>query len=113
MCSSDLLGPDLDLAPALWRSLLGRARTADTLVLAAAPPGRADLTLRAAPQGWTGLGQGSGRLRRRRLEVTAEGRGIAGHRTAQVLLPQVGGMIAEAPQVREPARLLRPVRRAS
>ncbi|ACU85404.1 hypothetical protein FM106_25180 [Brachybacterium faecium] len=108
-----VLGPDLELAPALWRSLLGRARTADTLVLAAAPPGRADLTLRAAPQGWTGLGQGSGRLRRRRLEVTAEGRGIAGHRTAQVLLPQVGGMIAEAPQVREPARLLRPVRRAS
>src|SRR5690625_3854811 len=67
-----VLGPDLELAPALWRSLLGRARTADTLVLAAAPPGRADLTLRAAPQGWTGLGQGSGRLRRRRLEVTAE-----------------------------------------
>ena len=113
-----VLGPDLDLAPALWRSLLGRARTADTLVLAAAPPGRADLTLRAATQGWAGLGQGSGRLRRRRLEITSEGRGIAGHRTAEVLLPQVSGMIAEAPQSREshedarPVRLLRPVRRA-
>lgn len=113
-----VLGPDLDLAPALWRSLLGRARTADTLVLAAAPPGRADLTLRAATQGWAGLGQGSGRLRRRRLEITSEGRWIAGHRTAEVLLPQVSGMIAEAPQSREshenarPVRLLRPVRRA-
>ena len=40
-----VLGPDLQLAPALWRSLLGRARTADTLVLAAAPPGRADIQL--------------------------------------------------------------------
>ncbi|MGO1409540.1 MAG: hypothetical protein ACTHV2_14260 [Brachybacterium sp.] len=122
-----VLGPDLELAPALWRSLLGRARTADTLVLAATPPGRADLTLQASAHGWTGLGAGSGRLRRRRLEVTAEGRGIAGHRAVEVLLPQVRGMIAEAPQVREVRegweipevqgsrermRLLQPVRRA-
>ncbi|OFT43917.1 hypothetical protein HMPREF3159_16470 [Brachybacterium sp. HMSC06H03] len=92
-----VLGPDLDLAPALWRSLLGRARTADTLVLAAAPPGRADLTLRSTARGWSGLGQGSGRLRRRRLEIIAEGRGIAGHRSAEVLLPQVDGMLAAAP----------------
>ena len=92
-----VLGPDLDLAPALWRSLLGRARTADTLVLAAAPPGRADLTLRSTARGWSGLGQGSGRLRRRRLEITAEGRGIAGHRSAEVLLPQVDGMLAAVP----------------
>ncbi|MGP9536975.1 hypothetical protein ACT3SP_03140 [Brachybacterium sp. AOP43-C2-M15] len=92
-----VLGPDLDPAPALWRSLLGRARTADTLVLAASPPGRSDLTLRAAARGWTGLGQGSGRLRQRRLAVTAEGRGIAGQRAVEVLLPQVSGMIAEAP----------------
>src|SRR5699024_4322187 len=48
-----VLGPDLELAPALWRSLLGRARAADTLVLASGPPGRADLTLRATAQGWT------------------------------------------------------------
>ncbi|WP_245822749.1 hypothetical protein [Brachybacterium avium] len=114
-----VLGPELDLAPALWRSLLGRARTADTLVLAAIPPGRADLTLRATTQGWTGLGQGSGRLRRRRLEITAEGRGIAGHRTARVVLPQVDGMIAQAPRSAAedragegPMRLLPPVRRA-
>lgn len=115
-----VLGPDLDLAPALWRSLLNRARTADTLILAATPPGRADLTLRAVTQGWAGLGAGSGRLRRRRLEITADGRGIAGHRTTEVLLPQVNGMIAEVPQSRsqgaesrEPMRLLQPVRRAS
>ncbi|MFC5299498.1 MAG: hypothetical protein ACTIMA_14095 [Brachybacterium tyrofermentans] len=116
-----VLGPDLDLAPVLWRSLLGRARTADTLVLAAAPPGRADLTLRSTTLRWTGLGAGSGRLRTRRLEVLASGRGIAGQREVEVLLPQVGGMIASAPQQRSrhenlaappPVRLLEPVRRA-
>lgn len=64
-----VLGPYLELSPALWRSLLGRARSADTLVLAAAPPGRADLTLTTSTQGWVGLGAGSGRLRRRRVEI--------------------------------------------
>ena len=103
-----VLGPDLDLAPALWRSLLGRARTADTLVLAAAPPGRADLTLRSTARGWSGLGQGSGRLRRRRLEITAEGRGIAGHRTAEVLLPQVDGMLAAVPAAASTGAAARP-----
>lgn len=92
-----VLGPDLDLAPALWRSLLGRARAADTLVLAARPPGRADLALDSVPLAWQGLGRGSGRLRRRRLRVSSRGRGIAGQRTTEVLLPQVGGMIAAAP----------------
>lgn len=93
-----VLGPDLELAPALWRSLLSRARTADTLVLAAAPPGRADIALQGVCQGWTGLGTGSGRLRQRRVEITAQGRGIAGRRTAQVLLPQVQGMLAADPR---------------
>ena len=46
-----VLGPELELAPALWRSLLGRARAADTLVLAARPPGRADLALHAVSPG--------------------------------------------------------------
>ena len=103
-----VLGPDLDLAPALWRSLLGRARTADALVLAAAPPGRADLTLRSTARGWSGLGQGSGRLRRRRLEITAEGRGIAGHRSAEVLLPQVDGMLAAVPAAASAGAAARP-----
>ena len=57
----------------------------------------------------------------RRLEVLASGRGIAGQREVEVLLPQVGGMIASAPQQRSrhenlaappPVRLLEPVRRA-
>ncbi|MGY5764528.1 hypothetical protein ACXET9_04920 [Brachybacterium sp. DNPG3] len=88
-----VLGPGLELAPALWRSLLGRARTADTLVLAAAPPGRADIALSSASLDWQGLGAGSGRIRRRRLEVVSRGRGIAGENSVEVLLPQAMGMI--------------------
>lgn len=95
-----VLGPHLDLAPALWRSLLARARSADALVLAATPPGRADLTLSSSTRGWAGLGEGSGRLRRRRVAVTAAGRGIAGQREVEVLLPQVQGLLEAAPVTR-------------
>ena len=91
-----VLGLDLQLAPALWRSLLDRARTADTLVLAAAPPGRADIQLESRTRTWSGLGAGSGRLRRRLLQVTSQGRGIAGQRSVEVLLPEVRGTIAPA-----------------
>lgn len=89
-----VLGPRPALAPALWRTLLGRARTRDTLVLAVDPPGRADLQLTSATRGWEGLGIGSGRLRRRRVAVTSAGRGVSGHRESEILLPEVRGMIA-------------------
>lgn len=112
-----VLGPELPLTPVLWRTLTGRARTRDALVLAAAPPGRADLHLRAASIGWDGLGRGSGRLRRRRLALTAEGRGIAGHREVEVLLPEVRGLVGAVPAARAAASAsapaaLRAIRRA-
>lgn len=88
-----MLGPDLELAPSLWRTLCDRARTRNTLLLAAAPPGRADLRLHSDAHGWIGLGAGSGRLRRRRVRVSAQGRGIAGERTIEVLLPQVNELL--------------------
>ena len=102
-----VLGPDLALAPALWRSLLGRARAADTLVLAARPPGRADLALASTTLGWQGLGAGTGRLRRRRLAVSSAGRGLAGEHRVEVLLPEVGGMIGVAPSARREQAALR------
>lgn len=102
-----VLGPDLALTPALWRSLLGRARAADTLVLAGRPPGRADLALTATTLGWQGLGAGTGRLRRRRLAVTSAGRGLAGEHRVEVLLPEVGGMIGVAPPARREQTLRR------
>lgn len=99
-----VLGPDLELAPSLWRTLCDRARTRDALVLAAAPPGRADLHLETASAGWTGLSTGSGRLRRRRVHVRSHGRGIAGHRELEALLPQVGELIATVPGRADTAR---------
>jgi hypothetical protein len=92
-----VLGPRLRLAPALWRSLTDRARAHDTLVLAAAPAGRADLHLRAEAESWEGLGQGTGRLRRRTLRVSAAGRGIPEGRSVDVVLPEVHGLLAESP----------------
>lgn len=110
-----VLGPELDLAPALWRTLLGRARTRDTLVLAVDPPGRVDLHLSSRTHRWTGLSSGSGRLRHRRLSVTSQGRGIAGFRELEVELPDVRGMIAAVPSPAEQAAAspLHVVRRAS
>ncbi|MCS6710643.1 hypothetical protein JSY14_00880 [Brachybacterium sp. EF45031] len=98
-----VLGPRLQLPPALWRSLTSRARAQDSLVLAATPPGRADLHLSTAAGQWEGLGSGSGRLRRRHLEVEATGRGIAGRRRASVLLPQVQGLLQADASRTDPA----------
>lgn len=92
-----VLGPHLHLTPALWRTLTGRARTRDALVLAAQPPGRADLHLDSSARGWDGLGSGSGRLRRRRVAVIAQGRGISGERATEILLPEVRGMVGAVP----------------
>lgn len=92
-----VLGPDLDLPPALWRSLADRARTRNALLLAAEPPGRSDLRLETAGSVWTGLSRGSGRLRSRRVDLTLCGRGIAGERHAQVILPHVTGALAAVP----------------
>lgn len=97
-----VLGPDLELTAGLWRTLTDRARIRDAIVLAAAPPGRADLRLVCESSTWTGLGSGSGRLRQRRVQVSAQGRGIVDRRTADVLLPQVRGVLAAVPLPQEP-----------
>ena len=92
-----VLGPELSLSPALWRSLTARARTQDTLLLAASPAGRADLTLDTRSAGWSGLGYGSGRLRRRCVEVRSVGRGVHGDQQISILLPEVRGLLADVP----------------
>ena len=89
-----VLGPALALTPSLWRMLTNRARTRDALILAASPPARADLQLEASEPSWSGIGPGSGRLRRRTLEVTAQGRSIAGSRSTPVHLPDVRGLLS-------------------
>jgi hypothetical protein len=110
-----VLGPQLQLPPALWRALTGRARGHDTLVLAAQPPGRADLTLEVTGQLWHGLSRGGGRLRSRRMQLRSHGRGIAGTRETEVLLPDVHGGLAPASvpgSRREDSHGLQIVRRA-
>lgn len=92
-----VLGPHLQLPPALWRTLTGRARTRDTLILAASPPDRADLYLKSGGSRWQGPGKGSGRLRRRLLRVSATGRGIHGTRELRMILPDVRGGLSASP----------------
>jgi hypothetical protein len=57
----------------------------------------APVRLRVAPQRWTGLGDGHGRLRACRAEVVAEGRGAAGRpRRERLWLPAPDGTVAAA-----------------
>jgi len=83
------------------RRLAARARTRDTVLVPfltgeAAWPG-ADLRLRVQDGQWSGIGAGYGRLRQRRITVTAEGRGQAARpRSAQLWLPMAGGGVGSA-----------------
>jgi hypothetical protein len=94
------------LAPADIRRLAARARSKDAVlvpyVTEAAWPG-ADVRLHARDGVWTGIGEGTGRLRARQVEVTAGGRGQAARSHSVTLwLPADGGGI-------EPATPLAPV----
>lgn len=92
-------GPGTGLSPGDARRLAARARSRDAVLVPFLTgddwPG-ADVRLRAVGGEWTGLGSagtgGSGRLRARRVTVTAEGRGTAAHpRSAQLWLPDPNG----------------------
>ena len=81
------------LVPGDIRRLAARARTREAVLMPYTDqwPG-ADVRLHAAPGRWDGIGAGSGRLRARRLEVHAEGRGQAARpRSATLWLPAPGG----------------------
>ncbi|GGK26148.1 hypothetical protein GCM10010124_18480 [Pilimelia terevasa] len=81
--------------PALARRLAARARQRGCVLV---PYGRwdgADLTLRMTDGVWQGLGQGRGRLCRRRMAVAARGRGAAARpREVTVWLPGDTGALA-------------------
>ncbi|HEX3336768.1 MAG TPA: hypothetical protein VHS54_09925 [Jatrophihabitans sp.] len=94
------------LAPGDIRRLAARARTKDAVlvpyVAEAAWPG-ADVRLHARDGVWSGIGEGTGRLRARQVEVTVGGRGPAARtKSASLWLPADGGGI-------EPATPLAPV----
>lgn len=78
--------------------LAARARQRGAVLLALGGWPGADLRLHCTRPRWEGVGRGTGRLRSRRVEVRAEGRGIgpAGW-GVEVLLPGPGGTVVPAP----------------
>jgi hypothetical protein len=74
------------------RRLVSRARTREAVLISYGDWPGADVRLTARNGEWSGIGDGFGRLRARRVEVTAEGRGAAARpRSAELWLPATGG----------------------
>jgi hypothetical protein len=90
------------LPPGDVRRLAARVRSRDAVLvpyLAGADewPG-ADLRLTAREARWAGIGTGTGRLRARQVDITAEGRGQAARpRSATLWLPAAGGGVGSVP----------------
>lgn len=75
------------------RRLASRARERGTTLIHLGPktwPTTMDITLRATPQEWTGLGEGHGYLKHRKLLVEALGRRTYGAKSVGVWLPDKG-----------------------
>jgi hypothetical protein len=88
------------LPPGDIRRLAARARSKDALlvpyVTEANWPG-AEVRLHARDVAWTGIGQGTGRLRARQVEVTVAGRGQAARSvSANLWMPADGGGVEAA-----------------
>lgn len=77
-----LVGRPPHLRPADARRLTARVRERGSvlIVVGARWPDRTDLHLTVESSHWSGLGDGHGHLRARRVEVTVDGRGAAGRR---------------------------------
>jgi hypothetical protein len=85
------------LAPGEVRRLAARARTREAVLIAYGEWPGADVRLRASDGQWSGIGEGTGRLRARRLVVHADGRGQAARpRSSSLWLPADGGGIRVA-----------------
>ena len=87
--------------PALARRLGARAREQRVVLVVvtdrATWPDGADVHLRADGRGWEGIEEGSGYLRRRRVEVTVSGRRAQGRAISRSLwLPDAGGRAGAA-----------------
>jgi len=83
--------PPTGFTPGDARALAGRARHHGSVLVSLGPWPGADLRLCCDDLAWDGLGAGHGRLRSRRMQVSARGRGVAGaERSVQLHLPDVG-----------------------
>ena len=92
------------------RRLAARARDRGAvLVPVTAWPEAADVRLGVASSTWEGLGEGHGRLRARRMEVVAQGRGAAAReRRVSLWLPGADGRMAAVAD-EAPAAVERPL----
>lgn len=73
-----VVAPPGHLSQADARAVSARARRFGAVLVSAGPWPGADVRLTAVRGGWEGLGEGHGRLRSRRLQVRASGRGVSG-----------------------------------
>ena len=88
--------------------LAARARQRGAVLLSLGPWPGADVELSCADARWLGLDVGAGRLRARRAVVRSRGRGsTAGGRSAELMLPAVGGGVAELGTAAAPRKLER------
>ena len=100
-----LARPPGRVGAAAARRLAARARERSTvLVVPGAWPEAVDVRLEVESASWEGVGEGHGRLRARRVEVVAGGRGAASRqRRATLWLPGPDGSVEAAPVVSERA----------
>src|SRR5690554_4055994 len=83
-----LVGPRTGLTDADRRRLVARARERGSVLVSTTPWPGAALVLGVRTLGWTGAGEGEGRLRSLDVRVTRSGRGAAGQRLAvELTLP--------------------------
>jgi hypothetical protein len=96
-CDVVLARPAGRVSPADARRLTARVRERGAvLVVCGAWPEAAEVQLAVASLAWEGLGQGHGRLRGRRVEVVAGGRGAAAReRRLSLWLPHPDGGVRE------------------
>lgn len=80
------------------RRLQARVQSRGAVLVVVGDPGRfiCDLVVTAQAGTWEGLGDGSGRLSRRRLGVSVSGRRLARQRQAELWLPSANGGIEAA-----------------
>lgn len=97
--------PAARLPDAVARRLAAKARQRWSVLVVAGGWTGADVRLDAGEARWEGVGEGHGRLRARRLEVVAGGRGAAARpRRLSLWLPGPGGGVHPAPAGTRPHR---------
>lgn len=90
------------LVPGDVRRLVSRARAKESVLVSYGEWPGADVRLQAQVGQWHGIGEGYGRLRARRIEIRADGRGAAARpRSAQLWLPADNGGIEIATPLAE------------